>query len=306
MRKRKRKIASKKWGFIKGSGSLFTILIIGIIIVGANIMSGQIPWPKDNPDLGSDDNYFFKQTYVYPTVDPKDKSNERLQLKTFQIKTCAPKVVIDFLIDVSGSMLEHGKINAAQSALSDFTQKLSGDSVIGIQTFSETSANVLIPMNYYKNVKDQVRSQLYSLVPYGSTPTRDGFNLAKQELSSVIKTKVFSDYKYYLVFMSDGIPEDYNNDCEFSWINANNNQPRCFARMQDPRIPTNVPQDIKTLGVETFSIAITDDADRVAINYLESLMKDAASSPSATHYFASADGSNVNTILNNIFKDICQ
>ncbi|HVF69607.1 MAG TPA: VWA domain-containing protein, partial [Xanthomonadales bacterium] len=191
------------------------------------------------------------------------------------------------------------------------TARMTDSSVIGIQIFS-TPSNVreVVPISFYKDVKQQVQNTINTLNPDGATSTRSGFELAKQKLGQVISQNKFPGYKYNLIFISDGVPEVQMPENQKNSQNCLVTAPyqgniRCFARAQDPRTPTNIPSEIKGLGVDIYSIGITDSFDQPMKSELLQLMRDASSDPDSKYFYESIDGNDLTTVLDHVLKSIC-
>jgi uncharacterized protein YegL len=296
-------------GGINNTGTLYIIAIMATIIsFGFLMMGGTFP-VGPVADTSPPRENVGKQEIVF-TQEP-DPGKENLQLQTFTIKEqCESKIAVDFLIDVSGSMRFGNKLNEEKAALKAFTDRMVDESVIGIQIFSNPNrVREVVPIGYYKDVKTQVQNTINSLVPDGATSTRDGMALARDKLSGAINANKFPDYKYSLVFLTDGIPETTNpneTDC-IATATRDDGYRRCFARAQDPRIPTNIATEIKNLGVKIYSINITSNekSDVELAPHLESLLQDVASIPISDHYYTSFEGKGLTGILDKVFSDIC-
>lgn len=311
-------ILSHYLSMLKGkldSGMLYIIVIMAAITTFAFYMVGG-KFPKMFDPAGTPKNP-GKQEIIFEQVpDPKKKN---LQLQTFKVKnTCESKIAVDFLIDVSGSMGFNGGIKQTneKNALKAFTDRMVDSSVVGIQTFS-SGATDRVPLSYYKDVRSQVSATINGLTAGGATYTRDAFALTKQKLSSAISQDKFPGYKYFLIFITDGVPEadpPIFDDAHCEIIVPDSTLPggkRCFAKIQDPRgtptDSTNIGTEIKNAGVETYSLAITSQtsSDQQLLPYLTALMQNVASTPLTTHFYSSDNGSDLKTQLDSVFKDIC-
>lgn len=295
------------------SGMLYVIVIMITITAFSYFMTGGI-FPKSPaattkaPPPGSG-----QQEIVFEQDTSPGKRN--LQLQTFTVKnTCEDKIAVDFLIDISASMAYGNKQRNEKNALNSFAARLTDTSVIGIQTFSDPNkVTEKVPISLYKDVKQQVTNTINNLPASGATSTRSAFDLAKQKLSEVIIQDKFPGYKYSLVFLSDGVPEVQMPESEKNSTNClatspnpdGSNTLRCFARAQDPRTPTNIPSEIKALGVDVYSIAITDPKDQPMKAELLQLLRDASSDPDSTYFYESVDGNDLQTVLESVLKAIC-
>ena len=306
-----------------GLGAFYIILIMLLVILAANYFSGGFkPVNPNGPDGAPtleqdfDPNDYGSQQIVFPSDAINSSDQKGLQLKTFSVNVCGQKTAIDFLIDTSGSMEDDGKMEKAKSALHEFTKTIGGKSVIGIQTFSK-DVKERVPLSYYKEVKKQVDDTINGLKPDGWTRTRDGLTLAKEKLADAINQNKFPGYHYSLILITDGVPEipppqPDTRDC-YIRVDDPVTAPakRCFAKQQDPRIPTNIAQEIKSLGTEgvaIYSIGIFSEAssDKQLKPYLESLLKEVASQPTNTHYYDSINANNLKQIFDNVINKICE
>jgi len=299
----------KKGGI--NSGTLYVVVIMLLVtslsffLVGGNLFNMPTsPTPAAYPG---------KQEIVFSS----ESAKKNLQLQTFTVKnTCESKIAVDFLIDISGSMgFDNGiKQTNEKNAVKAFTSRMVDKSVIGIQTFSSPQlVRENVPLSYYKDSKAQVQNTINTLPADGATSTRDAFNLAKQKLSAAISQKKFPGYKYVIILLTDGIPEAEpiktdSNSCEIVVQDTERNVPRCFAKIQDPRIPTDISAEIKGQGVEIYSLALTSphSSDRALQPSLTKLLQDVASTPLSTHFYSSDNGQDLKTQLDSVFTDICE
>lgn len=290
------------------AGMLYVIAIMATVTsFGFVMMGGTFPKSPDaNPALPLDNPP--EQKIIFEQTD--DPGKENLQLQTFSIEqSCESKIAVNFLIDVSGSMRFGAKLNEEKDALRAFTNRMVDESVIGMQVFSDrTNVREVVPINFYKNVETQVQSTISTLIPDGTTSTKDGMILARDKLSQAISSGSFPDYKFSLVLLTDGVPETnpIDTDCIARAV-RDDGYPRCFARSQDPRVPTNIGNEIKALGVDIYSINITSsEGSDVALKpQMVELLKDIASDPDENYYQESFEGAGLTGILDRVFSDIC-
>jgi hypothetical protein len=297
-----------------GIGYLYVLVAMFLIIGAGTLLSGGfVPVDPNGPGgpptlppyFNSADYGVQKKIFPSNADRPADKN---LQLKTFKVNTCGQKTAIDFLIDTSGSMKLDGKIGKEKDALKALTKQLTNKSVIGMHTFSK-NAREEVPISFYGDVKDQVAQKIEGLEPDRETRTRDGFSLVKQKLTEVISANKYPGYSYNLVLLTDGVPEippEQPRTCYFEAFDPTYNGNRCFAKEQDPRIPTNLPADIKGMGVTIYSVGIFSQTstDKQFYPYLSSLLKEIATSPD--HYYESIEGGNLDKILNEVLNNICE
>ncbi len=288
---------------------------MGLVIAGAFIASGG-GTPVDpngpggpptlEPHFNPED--YPKQRIVMPTGGQTSADNN-LQLKTFNVSNCGQNSAMIFLVDTSGSMKFAGKMDNTKKAVRYFLENLGGKSVVGLYTFSK-DVKEEVPINYYKDAKPELEREINSMKPDGWTRTRDGMAMVKDKIKEQIDEKAYPGYKWNLILMTDGVPEIMPPRSCYVETPDPNTAPiqRCFAREQDPRVPTNIASDIKQMGVGIYSVNIYSPSypsDAVLFPYLETLMKEVASPPTETHYFNSINGGNLDKILEDIVANIC-
>jgi hypothetical protein len=289
-----------------GAGSLYVIVILILLFIGAVMFTGGLAPSITNPTSGllPPSTTPGEQEIVFPSDATPQNT---LQMRSFSVSTCQQKTAVDFVIDVSGSMGFDNKIGKERDALTAFTNQLATNSVIGIQTFS-TNVQEKIPISYYKDVKTQVQGTINGLQAGGWTSTRDAMNLAKQKLSDAITQNKFPGYQYSLILLTDGVPETQNpKQCEVRVPDPQQGGTRCFAADQDPRIPTDLSADVKNLGVQIYSIGIysTQTSDQALQPYLQALLQDVASKPLETHFYTTINADNLKQILNGLVQKLC-
>ncbi|TQE34000.1 YfbK domain-containing protein, partial [Streptomyces ipomoeae] len=79
-----------------------------------------------------------------------------------------PPAALTFVIDVSGSMSEPGRLDLAQDALGTMTDRLSDDDSVAIVTFSDEAETVL-PMTRLDGDRGEIHDAIDSLEPTDST-----------------------------------------------------------------------------------------------------------------------------------------
>ena len=307
-----------------GIGTLYIFLILILLVIGGHLFSGGLhPVNPNGPNgVPTLEPYYNPEDYgvqriIIPTDSLDASGKKNLQLQTFMVNTCGQKTAVDFLIDTSGSMEDDGKMEKAKSALREFARQIGGKTVIGIHTFSK-DVKERVPLSYYKDVKGEVAKTIDDLRPDGWTRTRDGFELVGERLATAIMQNKFPDYKYNLILITDGVPEipppqPDDRDC-YIRVDDPITAPakRCFAKKQDPRIPTNLAERIKALdpakGIDIYSIGIYSEtsSDRQLKPYLEALLKDVASKPLDTHYYDSLNANDLKKIFENVIDKICE
>ncbi len=272
----------------KGSG-FRTVVALFLIVVGASTLLTNGIFPKLTDSVPPNPG----QANI-PVVNGSPDKNNSLQLKTFGFKTpspapqnCTQTLAVDFLVDKSGSMGYGSKMAELKKGLILFTGALTDNSVIGMQSFSDTP-NDVIPFSYYKTVKMQVTNAINSMQPNSWTYTKDAFVFTKQKLDT--GTPKYPGYKFALIFISDGVPEIPNNPAGGR-----------FAPSQDP---TDIATQIKQEGIRIFTIAYVDNSDASVNSQLQAMMKRVASSP--TDYYMAPDPAKVSSILSHITTKLCQ
>jgi von Willebrand factor type A domain len=298
------------------TSSLSILFVMGLVVVGAFIASGSAVPVDPNGPGGPPTLAPYYNPADYPAqhiVTPTggfQTGKKNLQLQTFQVDNCGENSAILFVIDTSGSMTYANKMGNTKAALKYFVSNMGGKSAIGIDTFSK-DVKTQVPLSYYNDVKAKVSEVINGLNPDGWTRTRDALQLAEDQLKQSITDEDFPGYTYNLILMTDGVPEipDLSRHCEVTVPDPNlASGIRCFAREEDPRYPTNIPDEIKTLGVEIYAINVYSPSyhsDYLLFPYLDTLLKQVASQPTNTHYFVSTNASNLKQVLQNINNTIC-
>jgi hypothetical protein len=300
------------------TSSISVVFVMGLVLVGAFVASGNFApvdpnGPGGPPTLQPYYNPadYPKQHIVMPTgAQPGAQKN--LQLKTFGVDNCGANTVIYFVIDKSGSMSYANKIGNTKKAMQYFTSNMGGLSAIGIETFSKDVV-VDVPLNYYKDVKPQVNQVINGLKADGWTRTKDALATAYDQLKQSITDEDYPGYAYNLVLITDGVPEvppDQPRTCYVTTPDPNDAPAlRCFAKEEDPTVPVDIPEKLRSLGVDLYAINLYSPSwhsDAVMFPYLQHLLRDQiASSPTSTHYFVSTNASNLSDILANIENNIC-
>jgi len=299
------------------TSSLSIVFVMGLVLVGAFIASGNlIPVDPNGPGGPPTLQPYYNpadypnQHIVTPTGGfPGSKKN--LQLETFQVDNCGQNSVIMFLIDTSGSMSYANKMSNEKKALSYFTSNMGGLSAIGIDNFGqEDGVKTDLNLSYYKDVKNQVQQIINGFTPKGGTPTRDVMELAYKQLKQSITDEDYPGYAYNLVLITDGVPEKLPpRTCYVQTYDPNDAPlPRCFTVQEDPTVPTNIPQEIKDLGVDVYAINVyspTWASDAFMFPYLDKLLRNVVSDPVNSHYYVSTNASNLSAILQSINNNIC-
>lgn len=307
-----------------GTGYLYIAVIMFVAITAGTFLSGGfIPFDPNGPNGPPTLEPYYGvngedvQTINFVSKAPDPKNN--LQLKTFSVRVCGATSVFDFLIDTSASMADDNKIERLRAGLQAFVKQLAPSAVVGIQTFSAV-VQERVKLDYLKNNRVQVVANVQGLKADGWTKMRSGFQLAKTDLASAIGTNKFPNYNYFLIVLSDGVPETPggSNDPPRTCLNPPGIVPdplwgtegRCFAIEQDPRVPTNLADDIKKMGVQIYAMGIfskTAVSDGVMKPYLENLLMNVVSSPSNQHYYSTnTEVVNLTDMLKKLGTTLCQ
>lgn len=286
---------------LTGPGTAFTIGFI-VLAVGMGILLSRGFTPKS---VLSDPGQSGELEVIQETPSPDQKG---LQLKTLKFKECGSKLAVGLLVDRSGSM-DGKKLLDLKVALSTFATGLSPQSVVGLYSFSsfedgatETTENV--PFGRFETVKNQLTTQIHTLVARGSTHTRAGFQLIKDKLIGAQKD--FPDQQFSMILLSDGIPEDHDeatSGCPSGRKFGN----RCFALTQDPTQPPDLAREIRDAGISVYSIAIyskTDPSDNYFLPDMRNMMQKIASEQK--NYYEVPDSSQLKNIYKEIAQKICE
>jgi hypothetical protein len=273
-------------------------IIVFAVILGFLLTGGFVFRTSNYPSQQSD------QTIVITKPVPLSKSS--LQLNTFDVKRCSSTTAIDFLIDNSGSMQFGTKMQELQNALKIFAGKFPTSGAIALQTYSETVQDK-VHFSLFKDSKNQFLNAVSAMTPQTATHSKDAFLVAQNSLKQGMKD--FPNYKFSLVFISDGIPEtDAANKACIGGQNSQYCAPhpfdsaacRCYDVNQDP---TSVASQIKASGVRIYTIAFVDSSESKFNADLQTMMADVASSPS-DYYMAPID-TQLTDIITQISTSIC-
>ncbi|OGH08480.1 MAG: hypothetical protein A2152_04045 [Candidatus Levybacteria bacterium RBG_16_35_6] len=277
--------------------NFFVLAVLFIIVTFAFYIVGGI-FPAKLNTTGA-------QGGAYVLVTPKPGNPKQgLQLELVKLKGCSSTTTVDFLIDRSGSMAYGKKLSSLQTGVLSFVNKLSDQSIFGLQSFSQQGtakgewSNDINP-DLFSSVKGKITDVICSIHPDGGTYTKNAFEKTKTVLADT-KNR-FPDRKLVLIFISDGVPETIESDRACIPEDCRANSCACFAPEQDP---TSVANEIKTdLGVKIYSIAYLDVKDEKLTGKLEAMMKRVASSES--NYYRAPNETDIIQILNLIGNEIC-
>jgi hypothetical protein len=290
----------------------FLVILILIISLSFFFVGGLTP--GTNFKLTS---YSDTASYIPSDQNQEAKPGQNLQLSLIKLKSCSSTVAVNFLLDHSGSMgFDEGKkITNLRNAILSFKNKLADDNIIGLQAFSDDWTNLINP-SLFKDVKGTIHKTVCSLTPTSATYTRDAFSKTEKVLDEAIAK--YPNYKFALIFISDGVPETGHGDPPYpSCLSSDfcSQDPRlatdcrCFSKDQDPTnfydpSQTDVTKRIKDKGIKIFSIAFVDKSDAKLNNVLESLLKRIATSED--YYYRAPNEEDIKTILDQIASKICQ
>jgi hypothetical protein len=175
-----------------------------------------------------------------------------------------------------------------------------------MQTYSEDVQNK-VPFGIFKDNKDQFFNAVEDMIPQTATHSKDAFLVAQKNINEAMKDR--PNYKFSLIFISDGIPEtDATNKLCPGGQNSQYCAPhpfdatacRCYATSQDP---TEIARQIKNSGVRIFTIAFVDASESKFDTDLQKLMIDVASAPN--DYYRAPVESQLTDIINQISSRIC-
>lgn len=301
--KRKLNKLSQKPYLLWQKGGIAQGALLVIVLVGAfYLVGGSFP-----------SNFLSVSNTPFDGI-PDEKNaqspEESLQLGTIPFKKCSSIVTMDLLLDNSGSMdfltpSFTTKISRLQQAVSTLTNKMSDDSIIGIQTFrsigDDNPQPILtepVPISYYKDVKGVLPGAIAGMQADGGTPTYDALTYTYQKLQAALPK--FPDRKFNLIMISDGAP------CPGIGCTG----PRAVqGKDQDPRIYSPNPADqIKDLGVNVYTVGIYSGGifgqQDPSEPKLRELLIDIASSPD--NYYEAKTGDDVTSLLTQISNKICE
>ncbi len=278
----------------KISPGLKIVILLLLLVIGSSILLTNGIFP---PQFNS---YPQNTDVENVPVSPSSSSSPRsLQLKPIQFtqKQCGQTLAVDFLVDNSGSMSFGNKLTELKQGMIQFSQGFTDTTAIAVQKFSDKPSEV-IPFSYYKDVRTQYSNYINSMSANGATYTKDAFVFTKQKMDAGISK--FPNYKFALIFISDGVPETVQSDheCIPAYCRANC---QCFAPEQDP---TDVASQIKQEGIRIFTIAYVDKSDTNLEQRLENLMSNVASSPD--DFYKAPDSNQISGILSQISQKLCQ
>ena len=172
------------------------------------------------------------------------------------------KVVVHFLLDTSGSMGTANKIGKLQEVLSPFPEFISQNIRVGIQQYSDPrtlfftynalGAKTVLPIGIYN--KSDFSQKINSLSAGGATHMKDGFIIARDEISSKRSQSSYSGYDWYMILVSDGVPfniDPIHPDHLGKLDNWQGPDPS-----QNPTLGANEAQQIKNMGIKIITVGL--------------------------------------------------
>lgn len=306
-----KRIINKFKSFNSRGSSLIIVLLIGLIITAGIFFTNG---------LFTDTNKPISDTTEYKPISTISNDNRVvLQLKTINFESCGDTAALGFLVDQSGSMRYGEKETKLKAALNVFASKFPLGGITGLRTYSDnTYSPIIVPYNYFKNNKTNFTNAIRNMSPYKATHSKDAFVQEKADLDAAIASGKYSDYKFNLVFISDGIPEsqsgldrlcptgnlaDPTTDQRYCGpYPSNPSQCRCFDPEQDP---TQVAAQIKASGIRIFTIGYIHDINDAKFQILlRDLMTNVASSPD--DFYKVPNNNDIAGILQQIVTKVCK
>ncbi len=279
----------------KNSSGFKIVFLLLFLVIGAGALLANGIFP--NAIKSYPQNQDVQNIPVNPTPNPSSKGLQLIPIQFIQ-KQCGQTLAVDFLVDNSGSMNFGNKLTQLKQGLIQFAQGFNDTSAVGVQKFSAAPSDV-IPFSYYKDVKSQFSRYIDSMSASGPTYTKDAFVFTKQKMDAGINK--FPNYKFALIFVSDGVPETIQSDQACVPAYCRSGTCECFAPEQDP---TSIANQIKQEGIRIFTIAYVDKADANLAAKLQTLMQNVASSPD--DFYTAPDSNQITTILSQISQKLCQ
>lgn len=265
-----------------GKTSLFVVVLFGVVIAGAMVMSnGILPQVPLNPD----DRIIFD----IGGVEGDRESKDTIQLKTLKIKCDRSLLSANFVIDTSGSMNQGQRLQNVRAAIAQFTEEYPDTGLVSLYTFNET-VNEDVPPSPLLMAGDQLSAAAASIQPRAGTHTRDAFSYIEQRLDAL--QNEYPTYDHNIIFISDGIPE----------TTANNTRLGKTHQYDPSQDPTQVINRLKQQGFTVYTVALSDTLDPVQDTKHQEIMAAAASDREG--YIPIYDD-DVTTVIGRINKKMC-
>ena len=317
------------WKFLKSrwrrpkhkgvSGNFSTIVIItGIVIGGWILTGGEYPnvyptytsTPVEGQPLSDQPKHPKRFTLTFHEL----RFKPRADTPETETPDACDKTALIFLVDISTSMIQPpSKLGNFKSALESFVETLPSDALFGLYTFSSPNGQPWpsVGIGPLSNVRSQIVPALNRISPPGNAAThmRDGFAAVQGPLAAAQANPAYQGYKFNLVFISDGVPENENECVEEFTIGGcdEENNGRNYDRRHDPTDISlgqpDIPDQIKASGVNIYSIVIYNTTDAQVFPELRTLMQRISSG--SQYYSESAGGGTLNTIYNQIKASAC-
>lgn len=306
-----KKIIKKFKSFNSRGSSLIIVLLIALIITAGIFFTNGLFTDTNKPP--SD----ITEYKPLPTI--LNDNRVVLQLKTINFESCGDTAALGFLVDQSGSMDYGEKETKLKAALNVFASKFPPGGITGLRTYSDdTYTPIIVAYNFFKNNKTDFAKAIRNMTPYQATHSKDAFAQVKTDLDAARSKPIFADYKFNLVFISDGIPESQsgldrlcpggllvNGDPRYCGpYPPNPSQCRCFDPDQDP---TQVAAQIKASDpdIKIFTIGYIHDINDASFQIkLRDLMKNVASTPDDFYEVPSTN--DITGILQQIITKVCK
>lgn len=243
------------------------------------------------------------------------------------IQACLNNTAINLLVDLSSSMKDYEKIKALQTALNQFVGSLEPETVIGIEVFGSpfsftNGAEQRLAFSRYgrtNTTHKRVTDAIAGLDPGGDGGTwmKAGFDLALSKITTAqAPDSSFKNYRFVSILFSDGVPEvseHFGSQCVDDYSTPGAADYRCFAKAQDPRLPTganNVATKLKGKIDKAYSVAIYNTqraSDNALITSLRTLLKDVSSGSGAPYYQDTTvtTPAQLTKLFDNVIKGIC-
>lgn len=184
--------------------TILIIMALGVVTTGGIFLSQQSTQKNQSNSSSTSPSQLS-------SITPKD--NQQLDFFTPSntpntMQTCADKVAVDFLLDVSTSFDEPSangktKLENLKIALKTFYASLKDNDIIGVQTYSK-DVKTLVPFGYKRNQANFVPI-IDALRTEDTTYTRNGLAYAYAQTKLAIPTFP-SDYPWIMVLVTDGAP----------------------------------------------------------------------------------------------------
>ncbi len=205
-------------------------------------------------------------------------------------------IVLDLLIDESGTMQNASRISEVKIAIKKLASYLRPDDVIGIQSFSSPrsygggsdGSREILSLNTYANNKASLSSKVDTMGTTGDTHILDGFKRAKNVINAGLSS--FAGKKWIFIVMSDGVPNDQNVPGDGP------------DQSQDPR-PFN--QQINGLVSRVISVWMhPGEFSGNQASYGQGLMSSLVSGPGVNYYPAQSAG-DIAAVWDQLDRSVC-